>query len=142
MKLKFCVLILLSASIATYVWVIELKTVIKARSFDEGSMCPARMAVSMDLGRIGNKFFEYMATRVISEVLGIETFITSEFGLLYDRYFNGRRTPIVDWTYLLNKCGIIESNCETLSIDYSPTRLLPKGIRHECVKFQGNTFAK
>ena len=98
--------------------------------------CPIQLAISLDLGRLGNKFFEFLAARVISDALGIGLFITSDFAQVYDRYFKGRQTPIVDWTYLQNKCAIFEPNCKSISIDYVPD-VSESELSYPCITFEG-----
>jgi hypothetical protein len=98
--------------------------------------CPMQLAISWDVGRLGNQFFEFLAARVISDALGIGLFIPSDFAQVYDRYFNGRQTPVVDWTYLQNKCDIFKPNCKSISIDYAPDGSENK-LFYPCITFKG-----
>jgi hypothetical protein len=99
--------------------------------------CPKNIAVAWDIGRFGNKFFEYLAARLTAEVLGNDIHITQGFAGLYDAIFIGRKTPIVDWNYLTNKCGIAHSNCTQLHINHLPEFKPISNQTFNCVKFGG-----
>ena len=99
--------------------------------------CPSQMAVAWDSGRFGNKFFEYLTARLTAQVMGNEIFITRNFADVYDQYFTGRKTRVVDWNYFNYKCGILESNCTKLPIDYLPELQPVSNETFRCVKFTG-----
>ena len=99
--------------------------------------CPSQMAVAWDSGRFGNKFFEYLTARLTAQVMGNEIFITRNFADVYDQFFTGRKTRVVDWNYFNYKCGILESNCTKLPIDYLPELQPVSNATFRCVKFTG-----
>ena len=101
------------------------------------SSCPSNIAVAWDGGRFGNKFFEYLAARLTAEVLRNEIYITREFADVYDQYFNGRKTRIIDWNYLHYQCGIEESNCTKLFVNYLPELKPLSRETFKCIKFEG-----
>ena len=82
--------------------------------------CPAQMTIALDMGRLGNKFFEYLAARVMAQVLNSQVYITPSFAEIYDKYFVGRRTPVVDWNVIQYKCRVPQSKFITININYLP----------------------
>ena len=114
--------------------VIQVKNIVtesKRRS------CPSKVAAAWDVGRFGNKFFEYLTARFTADVLNNEIYITPGFAEVYDRYFVGRKTPIIDWTFMENECGIPHSNCTNLPIDYLPELKPVSNESFKCIQFWG-----
>ena len=99
--------------------------------------CPTSIAVAWDVGRFGNKFFEYLTARLTAQVLGNEMYITQAFAGVYDQYFIGRKTPIIDWNYLNNKCGSAQSNCTQLKLNYLKEFKPVSNKTFQCIKFDG-----
>ena len=104
--------------------------------FHKTSSCPSRVSVVWDIGRFGNKFFNYLVARLSAQVLGHEIFIMQDFADVYDQYFTGRKTRIVDWSYLNYECAIPQSKCAVRQVDYLP-ELLPSNETFRCIKFRG-----
>jgi hypothetical protein len=65
--------------------------------------CADPMIVLVDLGRMGNQFFEYMQAKVITEQANRTFYISKPLHRLFSKYFNGPKTPIYE-TELLNEC--------------------------------------
>ena len=101
------------------------------------SSCPSRLAVAFDGGRFGNKFFEYLTSRLTAHVMGNELFITRNFVGTYDHFFVGRKTRIVDWSYLKYECGIEQSNCTELNLNYLPELKPVSNETFRCIQFKG-----
>ena len=99
--------------------------------------CPSQMAVAWDSGRFGNKFFEYLTARLTAQVMGNEIFITRNFADVYDQFFTGRKTRVVDWNYFNYKCGILESNCTKLHVNYLPELQPVSNATFRCIQFTG-----
>jgi hypothetical protein len=99
--------------------------------------CPMRVAVASDDGQLGNKFFEFLTSRFMADALQSEIYITPEFAELYDKYFIGRSTPIVDWNYLDNVCSLPRSIFVTLPMNYLPDLKLTSTFTPNYIKFSG-----
>ena len=102
--------------------------------------CPTKIVVSIDNGRLGNKFFQYLAARFLADALESDIFITPVFAELYDRYFIGRQTPIIDWNYLENRCSIPPSEFVTVPVNYLPELEAFPNITHKYNKVTGKCW--
>jgi hypothetical protein len=65
--------------------------------------CADPMIVLVDVGRTGDKFFEYMQAKVITEHANRTLYISKPLHQLFSKYFNGPQRPIYE-PELLNKC--------------------------------------
>jgi len=99
--------------------------------------CPSQIAVAWDVGRFGNRFFQYLIARLTSNVLGNEIFITRNFADMYDQLFIGRKTRIVDWSHLKYECGIQESSCTKMYVNYLPELQPISNETFRCIHFTG-----
>jgi hypothetical protein len=99
--------------------------------------CPTKIVVSIDNGRLGNNFFQFLAARFLANALESEIFITPVFAELYDRYFIGRQTPIIDWNYLEYGCSIPPSEFVTVPINYLPELEPFPNITYKYIKVIG-----
>ena len=99
-------------------------------------LCPPKIVVSVDIGRLGNQFFEFLSTRFLAKSLNSEVYITSVFAEIYDRYFIGRRTPIIDWNLLEHRCFIPQSEFVTVPINFRPN----PSATHDFIKVNGKYY--
>ena len=53
--------------------------------------CPP-LVLANDIGRFGYKFFEYLASILVAQVLHRDVYVTISFANLDDRYFSGRKS--------------------------------------------------
>jgi hypothetical protein len=65
--------------------------------------CADPMIVLIDIGRMGNKFFEYLQAKVITEQANRTFYISKPLYQLFRKYFNGPQTPIYK-PELLDEC--------------------------------------
>ena len=101
------------------------------------SICPPRAVVLNDIGRMGNKFFEYLAVRLQVQVLQSEFFIRKSMADVFDRYFVDRQTPVVNWTFLEFGCNVTESQFVKLPLDHFAARPTTD-VAHRWIQFSGD----
>ena len=61
------------------------------------------MIVLVDIGRMGNTFFEYIQAKVITEQANRTFYVSKGLYQLFSKYFNGPQTPVYE-PELLNEC--------------------------------------
>jgi hypothetical protein len=105
--------------------------------FQKTSSCPSYVSVVWDVGRFGNQIFNYLVARLTAQVLGHEIFIMEDFADVFNQYFIGRKTQIVDWSYLKYECGIPESECAVREVNYLPELQPTSNETFRCIKFKG-----
>ena len=101
-------------------------------------LCPSKLALSWDSGRMGNQYFEYIAARLFAEKLGMPLYVTPGVLAKFQRYFNNFPTPAIDLKQLNEMCHLNQSNFTHIA-----TRDLSKVVAndstHAFVEFQGKT---
>ena len=55
--------------------------------YDTSLQCPEKMIFLEDLGRFGNKFWEYLAARIISQAQQTQLYVTKDLSKFFNRYF-------------------------------------------------------
>ena len=108
------------------------------RSLADHLECPSQLAISVDIGRLGNKFFEYLASAVLAEANHQDLYITSAFFRIYDRYFEGITNPVVD-TVKLQKCSIVDQSYEVVHFNRFYNLTIPVNVSRPFVQYTGET---
>jgi hypothetical protein len=108
------------------------------KSLADHLKCPSQLAISVDIGRLGNKFFEYLASAVLAEANHQDLYITSAFFRIYDRYFEGITNPVVDTVKLLQEGSIEDQSYEVVHFSRFDNLTIPLNVSRPFVQYTGD----
>ena len=62
--------------------------------YDASLQCPEKMIFLEDIGRLGNKFWEYLAARIISQAQQTQLYVTKDLNKFFNRYFKDSKQAV------------------------------------------------
>jgi hypothetical protein len=81
--------------------------------------CPQSLLFLDDTGRMGNRFFEFLAAKMFAEQLNRSLYINQQFSDFLSNYFNGLHTPVYGmYNSLKSKCGLVDANITSVNMNH------------------------
>ena len=80
--------------------------------------CPQSLLFLDDTGRMGNRFFEFLAAKMFAEQLNRVLYINQQFSDLLLGYFNGLHTPVYGMYHSFkNECSLVDANITSVNMN-------------------------
>ena len=80
--------------------------------------CPQSLLFLDDTGRMGNRFFEFLAAKMFAEQLNRVLYINQQFSDLLLSYFNGLHTPVYGmYQSFKSMCGLVDANITSVDMN-------------------------
>jgi len=80
--------------------------------------CPQSLLFLDDTGRMGNRFFEFLAAKMFAEQLNRVLYINQQFSDLLLGYFNGLHTPVYGmYQSFKNECSLVDANITSVNMN-------------------------
>lgn len=80
--------------------------------------CPQSLLFLDDTGRMGNRFFEFLAAKMFAEQLNRVLYINQQFSDFLLGYFNGLHTPVYGmYQSFKSMCGLVDANITSVDMN-------------------------